>query len=475
METFGDPLLLPGLRPIESEPAVALLRLQALAGACPGTAKQEEDVDERDRGGSEERVRGGMEEKARRDGARDPGRRDHQQRGRPGGRGPRHVRRRQPVQQLASRLVDPFGVGRRVRDVGKAAQLGIELAKLGRDEAQRVERLVRGMDRLRAESNTLAGLAAQLASRPVARRRLLIRPPPHARELAFQVLQPGNPRAHVRGLALVERAPGKPGRGERAFGRAAIGLRPGKVPLRTPPHAAQTLQRLGLGAGEALHVRGKRRIAPFEPGPFAALFQKLEGLRHESRLAVRNLRLVQLAFQGAEPFLLALQLAVPALPVPEVRFGRGDLLRLRLSHPGRNGEAAFAAGGIEVVPAGHLTYQAPGDVGVGVGVGITRQQILDVEGVAGNEAVLRERRGLDPLPVPGPDEGGAGAGGLDVAFPPARFRPPCCLSPPLPTGLRARRRPRHRRSRERAPPRTAPRARPAECSSSRTHWVRRRR
>ena len=98
----------------------------------------------------------------------------------------------------------------------------------------------------------------------------------------------------------------------------------------------------------------------------------------------------------------------------QVRFGRGNLLRLRLPHPGRNGEPAFAAGGVEVVPAGHLAHEALCDIGVRVG--ISRQQVLDMEGEAGDEAVLGERRRLDPLPVPGPDEGAAGSGGLDEAF-----------------------------------------------------------
>ena len=411
MEPFDDLFPLPGLRPLDAAPAVSLLRLESLAGSDSGATKEAEDVHERDRGGSEEGVRGGMEEEACRDRPREPGRREHQQCTGARSRGTGHVRGRQPVQQLSPRLVDPFGVGRRLRHVGKAGKLGVELAKLGRELADPIESLVRGMDRLRTESDPLAGLAAELASRPVAGRFLLLRPVPHPRKLAFEMLQPGDPGPHVRGPALVERAPGKPGRGEGALGRAAIGFGLVEALLRPPTLAAQAFQRLGLGTGEALHVRRKRRNAPFELGPLPSLLEKPDRLLDEGCLAVRRLRLVELPLQGTEPFLVALQVTVPSLPVPEIRFGGRDLLRLRLPRPGRDGKAAFAAGGIKVVPAGHLAYQAPGDVGVGVG--IAGQQVLDMEGVAGNEAVLRERRRLDPLSVPGPDEGAAGAGGLD--------------------------------------------------------------
>ena len=254
VKTLRDPLPLPGLRPFEAEPTVALLRLEALTGACPGAAKQEKEVDEREHGGSEERVRGGMEEQSRRDGARDPGRGKHQQRRRPSGRRTRNIRCRQPMQELTSRLVDPLGVGHRFRPAGKAAELRVELAELGRNQADRVESLIHLVDRLRPEANALAGLATELHSRPVTRRSLLLHASPLARELALEVLQPGDPGAHVGGRPFVEPAPRKPGRGERVFGGAALGLGAGEVLLHAAPLAPEAFQRLGLLAGQPLQT-----------------------------------------------------------------------------------------------------------------------------------------------------------------------------------------------------------------------------
>ena len=114
--------------------------------------------------------------------------------------------------------------------------------------------------------------------------------------------------------------------------------------------------------------------------------------------------------------LVAQQIALQSLAVPQVGLRRREPLGFRLPGPGRNVESARLPGVVEVVPASHLARDAQRDVTVGVGV--AREEVLDVEGVAGDEAMLRDRRCLGPLPVPGPGHGGAGAGGLHDSLAP---------------------------------------------------------
>ena len=271
------------------------------------------------------------------------------------------------------------------------------------------------MDRLGIEPDPLAGCAAKLLCGPAARRRRFPAGCPLAFDVAFEPPQPPGARPHLLDGAFLQPTAGETGFREGAFGRAPFGFRAFEVRGSVLPLFAQRLQPPGFAAGEPVQVRRKRRPTPLQIDSFPAPFEELPGTVHEHRLASGRLRLAAIPIQPLDPLLLTSKIAPLVLELPQPRLGIAQLPCLPAPELGGHGEAAALPGCFEVVAARDLARDAPGDLGIGAGV--ARQQVLQMQGVAGDEPMLRERGRLGRPAVVRPVEGAAGAHGRERAFP----------------------------------------------------------
>ena len=323
----------------------------------------------------------------------------------------------QPAQELVSGVAKALRISggirpgsRRLR-VRKPGKLRLGSPDLGGQPTALLQSPLDDPNSLRFDVRSLFGFAAELFNGPFAsafRRRFRRSLAP---EVAFEFTEPIEAQAHLRDRSLVRPAAGETGLIEGALRAPELSVRTGKASGRLAPRLAQILEPLDFVAHEPMHVRRERVAPPFETDPFPALLEKPPRLVHERRFAAGILRFAPSPFDCREAVLLTAQFLLAPLNLSQRGFGAFELARLRAPDLGRHDESTFPASRLEVIAAGQLAQDVPGNFGVGIG--LDREQVLDMQRVAVEEAVFREGWGLDPLPVPGPGHGRARAGGFD--------------------------------------------------------------